>query len=182
MQKRCRSEESKTEVYCSWFVGLTHYLPYAICRDGSEKKMAATLKVHKWHARNVDIRLVKGFHEHYQALSWAMGPLGVLESITELPDWQVTKTGTLSIFWLLLLLLSSSVSVTVHQASMITAEAITMIQLQKNIINHLVLHSPPISRKELELVGEFQSSHVLVCLRLYAIFLNKKVTSSTGRK
>ena len=32
------------------------------------KKMAATLKVRKWHARNVDVRLVKGFHEHYQAL------------------------------------------------------------------------------------------------------------------
>ena len=32
------------------------------------KKMAATLKVHKWHARNVTIRLVKGLHEPYQAL------------------------------------------------------------------------------------------------------------------
>ena len=35
------------------------------------KKMAATLKVHKWHARNVDVRLIKGFHEHYRALSSA---------------------------------------------------------------------------------------------------------------
>ena len=35
------------------------------------KKMAATLNVRKWHAWNVDVRLVKGFHEHYQALSRA---------------------------------------------------------------------------------------------------------------
>ena len=28
------------------------------------KKMVATLKVHKWHAR----KSIKGFHEHYQAL------------------------------------------------------------------------------------------------------------------
>ena len=33
--------------------------------------MAATLKVCKLHARNVDVRLVKGFHEHYLALSSA---------------------------------------------------------------------------------------------------------------
>ena len=33
-----------------------------------KKKMAATLKVRKWPARNVD---VKGFHEHYQVLSSA---------------------------------------------------------------------------------------------------------------
>ena len=32
------------------------------------KKMAATLKVHKWHAQNVCVRLVKGLHEPYQAL------------------------------------------------------------------------------------------------------------------
>jgi len=32
------------------------------------KQMAATLKVHKWHARNVSVRLVKGLHEPYQAL------------------------------------------------------------------------------------------------------------------
>ena len=34
-------------------------------------KMAATLKVHKWHARNVCIRLVNGLYEPYQALSSA---------------------------------------------------------------------------------------------------------------
>ena len=63
---------------------------------------------------------------------------------------------------------------------MITAEAITTIQSQKNIINHRVLHSPPIARKELGKVGEFQNSHVLVCLPIYAIFLNKMVMSSAG--
>ena len=46
-------------------------LPYAICRDDPEKKMATTLKVHKWHARNVCVRLVNGLHEPYQALSSA---------------------------------------------------------------------------------------------------------------
>ena len=35
------------------------------------KKMVATLKVRKWHAQNVDVRLVKSFHEHYQVLSSA---------------------------------------------------------------------------------------------------------------
>ena len=33
------------------------------------KKMAATLKVRKSHAGNVAVRLLKGFHEHYRALS-----------------------------------------------------------------------------------------------------------------
>ena len=31
--------------------------------------MAPTLKVHKLHARNVFVRLVKGLYEPYQALS-----------------------------------------------------------------------------------------------------------------
>ena len=30
--------------------------------------MAATLKVHKWHARNVYVKLVKSLYEPYQAL------------------------------------------------------------------------------------------------------------------
>ena len=51
---------------------------------------------------------------------------------------------------------------------------------RKNIINHRVLHSPPIARKELGLVDKFQNSHVLVRLPLYAIFVNKTVTSSAG--
>ena len=38
------------------------------------KKMAATLKVHKWHTRNVSVRLVKDLHEPYQVLpSASMG-------------------------------------------------------------------------------------------------------------
>ena len=78
--------------------------------------------------------------------------------------------------------LLSSVSVTVSQARMITAGAITTIQLRKNIINHRVLHSPLIARKELGMVGGFQNSHVLVCLPIYTIFLDKTVTSSAGSK
>ena len=35
------------------------------------KKMVATLKVHKWHARNVCVRLVNGLYEPYQELSGA---------------------------------------------------------------------------------------------------------------
>ena len=74
----------------------------------------------------------------------------------------------------------SSVSVTVSQGWTITAEAITTKKSRKNIINHQVLHSPPIARNELGLVGEFQNSHVLVCLPLYAIFVNKTLTLSAG--
>ena len=33
------------------------------------KKMAAALKVHKWHVRNVCVRLVYGLYEPYQYLS-----------------------------------------------------------------------------------------------------------------
>ena len=43
------------------------------------KKMAATLKVRKLHARNVNVRLVKGFHEHYQALSSASTSNGTIK-------------------------------------------------------------------------------------------------------
>ena len=131
------------------------------------KKMASTLKVHKWHTRDVDVRLVKGFHEHYQALSSASmsnGPLDVLESIAEVPDQQVAKTGKLSIFWLSFFIFFL-LSVTVRQASTITTEAITTIQSQKNIINHGVLHWLPIACKELGMVGEFQTPMCLyACL------------------
>ena len=59
--------------------------------------------MHKWHARNDCVRLVKGLHEQYQALpcaSMGNGPLTLLESIAKVPDRQVAKTGKLSIFWL----------------------------------------------------------------------------------
>ena len=131
------------------------------------KKMAATLKASKLHAQNVD---VKNFHEHYRVLPWAMGPIDVLESIAEVPERQVAKTGKSSIFWFTFFFLSS-VSVTISQASTIMAEAITTKKSQKN---HRVLHSPPITRKELGLVGKFQNSHVLICLPLY---VNKTDTS-----
>jgi len=35
---------------------------------------------------------------HYQVLPWTTGPLTSPESIAEVPDWQVGKTGKLSIF------------------------------------------------------------------------------------
>ena len=111
-----------------------------------------------------------------------MGPLSLLENIAEVPDAKSLKRANrLSSDFL-----SSSSSssffcqCTVRQASTITAEAITTKKSRKNIINHRVLHSPPIARKELGMVGELQNSHVLVCLPIYAIFLNKTVTSSAG--
>ena len=67
---------------------------------------------------------------HYRVLPWATGPLTFLESIAEVPDRRVTKTGKSSIFWLSSFFLSS-VSVTVSQASTITAKAITTIQMRK---------------------------------------------------
>ena len=41
------------------------YMPYV---GMTPKKMAATVKVDKWHAWNVYVRLVKGLYEPYQAL------------------------------------------------------------------------------------------------------------------
>ena len=64
-------------------------------------KMAATLKVHKWHNQNVCVRLVKGLHKPYQAFSQTAEALTLLENIAQIPDWQVVKAGKLSIFWLL---------------------------------------------------------------------------------
>ena len=51
---------------------------------------------------NVYVRLVNGLYEPCQAISgvfpWETGPLTLLESITKVPDRQVTKTGKSSIF------------------------------------------------------------------------------------
>ena len=102
---------------------LYHGMPYV---GMAPKKMVATLKVHKWHTRNVCIRLVNGLHDPYQALlsaSMGSGPLTSLESITKVPNRQVAKTGKSSIFWLTFFLS--------FQASTITNEAITMIQTWK---------------------------------------------------
>ena len=65
---------------------------------------------------------------HYRVLPRAMGPLNLLENIAEVPDQQVAKTGNRlsSDFFLLF-----SVSVTVRQASTITAEVITTKKSQK---------------------------------------------------
>ena len=58
------------------------------------KKMAATMKVHKWHGRNV--------YEPYQALSSASMSNGTVNSageyIAEVPDRRVTTTGESSTF------------------------------------------------------------------------------------
>jgi len=53
------------------------------------KKMAATLKVCKWHGQNVDVRLIKGFHEHYQALSSASMNNGTVRFIVLLMTSQM---------------------------------------------------------------------------------------------
>ena len=68
------------------------------------------------------VRLVNGLHEPYQALPWATGTLTLLESIAEVPDRQVAKTGRV------VYLLTSSSSILQHDST-ITAEAITTIQM-----------------------------------------------------
>ena len=68
-----------------------------------------------------------GHIRHYRVLPWATGPLTLLESVTKVPDRQVAETGKSSIFWLLSVFLSASLS----HASMITVEAITTIQTRK---------------------------------------------------
>ena len=110
---------------------------------------------------------------HYQVVPGAMGPLSLLENIAEVSDRQVAKTCKSSY------LLTSSVSVTVRQASTITAGAIT-IQSQKKYHN-----SPGIALTTYRSQGtrngrRIPEPHVLVCLPIYAIFLNKTVTSSAG--
>ena len=140
------------------------------------KKMAAALKVHKWHARNVSVRLVNSLHEPYQALPSASignGNITFAGKHHKVPDRQVAKTGKSSIFWLL--------SPSLSHASTITVEAITTIQTWKHGTNHWLLHSPPTVLKELGLVGVSSTLHVLVvCLPLYAIFL--KGSYVIGRK
>ena len=97
--------------------GCTPYVGMAL------KKLAATIKVHKWHAQNVCIRSVKDLDlwKYFQSNG---GSLTLLESIPEIPDRQVPKTRISSIFWLL----SSFI---VSQASKIMAEAIPTFQTQK---------------------------------------------------
>ena len=115
-----------------------------ICRDGpKKKKTVATLKVCKWYARNFDARLVKGFHEHCQALSSASMSNGTIKFAGE-HRWSTRPPSHYSgqIGYLLTSFFLSSVSVTVSQASTITTKAITMIQSWKN---HRVLHSPSIA-------------------------------------
>ena len=94
-----------------------------------------------------------------------MGPLTLLESIAKVPDRQVSKQANcLSSDFLL-----SSVSLS--HTSTITVEAITMIQMRKNGINHWVLYSLLIVVIALE--PFFSGSQALRCqyLVLYAILL-----------
>ena len=101
---------------------------------------------------------------HYWVLAWVTGPLTLPESIADVPVQRVAKTGKSSNFWLL----SSSFfhSVTVSQASTMTAEAITTIQMPKSSINHRVVHSLLIVIVELELF--FSNSQALQCWMLSA--------------
>ena len=59
-----------------------------------KKKYGGHIKSAQMTRSNVDTRLVKGFHGHYQALSSASmsnGTLNLLETITEVPHLQVLK-------------------------------------------------------------------------------------------
>ena len=55
--------------------------------------------MHKWYTQNVYIRLVKLYEPYYSlsALSWATGPLTLLENIAKVT---AGKIGKLFIFWL----------------------------------------------------------------------------------
>ena len=102
------------------------------------KKMAATLKVYKWHARNVSVRLVNGLHEPYQVLSSAsMGNRTVNFASEHHWSTRLASCQNGQIVYLLTVFLLSFL----HHDRMITAEAITKIQITwKNGINHWVLH------------------------------------------
>ena len=73
---------------------------------------------------------------HYRVLPWTKGLLTSPESIAEVPDWQAIKTAKFSLSLSLSLSLPLSLSLSlspffrVSQPSTITAEAITMIQMQ----------------------------------------------------
>ena len=94
--------------------------------------MAATLKVHIWQTQNVYVGLVQGLYKpyqsmasishisHYQMLPRPMEPLTSLESIADVPDWQVLEQANRSSSDFLSFFLSLSVS----QASTIAVEAI----------------------------------------------------------
>ena len=97
------------------------------------KKMAATLKVHKWHARNVCIRSVKGFHQPYQTLPSASMAnrtitfAGEYHSSTRPAshqNWQI-------VYLLTSFFLSFFLSLFLSHASTISVEAIKTIQAQK---------------------------------------------------
>ena len=102
---------------------------------------------------------------NYMYIPWctvATGLLTLLESITAIPDWKVTKMGRSSIFWPFFLL-----SFCVHQASMITAEANITIQMWKMLKSQSIALT-----KELTLVGD---SQVTLCLPLYNIWLENHI-------
>ena len=99
-------------VGCIMVYGSTH-----ICRDDPRKKMAATIKVHKWHTQNACVKLAKtsmSHITHYWVLSWATEPLSSLEHVADISDRQVTKMSKSSIFrltdWLTDWLLSVTVA------------------------------------------------------------------------
>ena len=95
------SSQQNVYHYYSYIWLMNHWHNHGVrydtkCRDDPEKKMAATLKVHKWHARNISVRLVKAsisHIRHYRVLPWATAPLPLLESIAKVPDGQVTEKG-----------------------------------------------------------------------------------------
>ena len=122
------------------------YYPYV---GWPRKKMAATLKVRKWYARNVDVRLVKGFHEHDQALSGASMSNGTVRWAGEhrwstRPASSYPKTGKSSIFWISFCFCQNCQPGYYDKGWSYYNDSIA----KKNVINQRILHSPPIRRKK----------------------------------
>ena len=77
-------------------------MAYSSMQGSPQNTLAATLEVHKWNAQNVRFRLVNSHIIYYQVFPWATGPLTLLESITKVPDRQLTEMGKLSTFFFFL--------------------------------------------------------------------------------
>ena len=139
--------------------------------------MAATLKVHKSHAWNVCVRLVKGLHEPYPALPCASMDNGTVNFAGE-HRWS-TKLASCRNGQIVYLLTSFFLSF--RHSSAITVEAIKPNKTRKTSIIHWVLHSLLIVILALELF--FSDSQALWCqyLVLYAFNIIHS-TYAPGRK
>ena len=79
----CKRLRKPVNFVCIMAYGSTPYVGITL------KKMAPTLNVHKWHARNVCVSqstASKSHIRHYRVFLWATGLLTSLESIAKVPD------------------------------------------------------------------------------------------------